>query len=71
MVLSYCDCQKVALARHVKTGEAHCLIELASSSAILILPESSAVAAGPLVVDAILWSTATTAEDGLDPALLA
>ncbi len=68
---SYSDSQRAALVRHAETGEAHCLITHPCSKAILVIPEARAVAAGISVIDAILWSTATAAEDGLDPALLA
>ncbi len=67
----FADCQMLAIARHAETGQVHCLVGDARSTTIRVMPEADAISAGHQLIDAILWSTETAADDGLDPALLA
>ena len=63
--------QSLAIACHARTGAPHCIVQRGDGASPSVLPESDVVAAGPVLVDAILWSTDTAEADGLDPALLA
>lgn len=62
---------RLAIACHARTGAPHCIVQHRDGAPPFVLSESDVVAAGPVMIDAILWSTDTAETDGLDPALLA
>lgn len=63
--------EHLAIACHAHTGVPHCIVQPGDGAPPLVMPESDVIAAGPVLIDAILWSTDTAEADGLDPALLA
>lgn len=71
MTRSYSDCQKLALARHAATGEAHCLIECSDRRHIEVIREADVLAGGQQWIDRMLWSSDFAQDAAIDAALLA
>jgi hypothetical protein len=71
IVQTFSEGQRLALAAHARSGETWCLLETATRAQVRLIREADALAGGQCLIDAILWSTATSDQEGLDPALLA